>query len=648
MYLHSALITLLALASPLAAYSDEMDALFAMSLQELQNITVVTVSKRSELVVNAPGIVTVISGADIKSYGARNIKDVLLRIPNFYMFDSSTFHATGSSLRAGASQHLNNHILYLINGRPLRESQNGGLHTDINLLFPIEAIARIEVIRGPGSVLYGSNAFNGTINFITHEADSTLQTSLSHRSGSDHYVMNSVSVGSKFSDTGQIMLRLNNLDDDGATISAIDDQAIMGSMNFAKKGHMAMLNGQLNGFSLEGIISEISQPSISGPFRWTGLSEFEVKREFLNISYQHDITQGWNGALHYTRNKHERAITGPRDSEFSSDGYLYEITINGKINDNMQLLLGAVLDHIQGDLGDTRGGEYKTQHQSLYAQIDYQLSPTTKISGGVQSNRPEDLSTDTSPRLALIHHFNNAWTSKVLYSQAFRSPYGSEIGFESSFLQGDPDLKPERIKTFEVQVLYGYDNLAVSTNYYHSKTSDTIGRTRIDNTTFFVNQNEEITFDGIEVEGHWAISPVWRLQGNASIQKNADSNNIKDIMIASQSMLKLGVSYTSQRGYSASIWNSYFSDVSKLEEQPDSVAIVVNPAADAYHLLSINIEANLGKISGRADWEALNAALYVDNLLNESVWFPEMGQQSVNTFPQSHTRGVYLNLQLKY
>ncbi len=640
----------LCLMMPLTSHSQElsMDELFAMSLDELVNISVVTVSKRSELLTDAPGIVTVITAAHIKTYGARNIKDVLLRIPNFYMFDSSTFNATGSSLRAGATQHLNNHILYLINGRPLRESQNGGLHTDINLLFPIEAIERIEVIRGPGSVLYGSNAFNGTINFITKSADKKLQASVNNRTGSHGYGMNSVAIGSHFSNSGQVMLRVNTLDEDGARITGIDDQSTSGAMNLARKGQMAMLTGTFKGFSLQSIVSEITLPSISGPFRWTGLSQFEVKREFLDVSYQYDLNPQWQAALHYTLNQHERFITGPRDSEFFSDGYLYEAVINGEINDDIQLLLGAVVDHIQGDLGETRGGKYKTQHQNMYAQLDYQLNEATKISAGLQWNRPEDQASDTSPRLALIHRFNERWTSKFLYSQAFRSPYGSEIGFVSSFLQGDPDLKPEKIKTLEAQALYGYDNLAMSASYYHSKTSDTIGRSRIDNTTYFVNQDDEITFDGIELEARWAINSAWHLQGNASVQMNEDANDNEDIMIASQSMLKLGISYTSGRGYSASIWNSYFSDVSKIEDQPNSVAIVVNPAADAYNLLSINLDANLGKLLGRPKWQPLDVSLYVDNLFDEEVWFPELGQKSVNTYPQSHARGVYANIKYSF
>ena len=71
----------------------------------------------------------------------------------------------GDALRAGTSRH----VLLLINGRPVREVQEGGIKTAILQAFPIDAIDRIEVVKGPGSVLYGSEAFAGVINIITIE-----------------------------------------------------------------------------------------------------------------------------------------------------------------------------------------------------------------------------------------------------------------------------------------------------------------------------------------------------------------------------------------------------------------------------------------------------------------------------------------------
>src|SRR6185312_15652616 len=64
------------------------------------------------------------------------------------------------------------HILFLINGRPTREVLEGGLISDLLVAFPVNALEKIEVIKGPGSVLYGSNAFSAVVNLITKKAES--------------------------------------------------------------------------------------------------------------------------------------------------------------------------------------------------------------------------------------------------------------------------------------------------------------------------------------------------------------------------------------------------------------------------------------------------------------------------------------------
>jgi outer membrane cobalamin receptor len=80
--------------------------------------------------------------------------------------DSSLIAVRGDQTRANAG-----HILILINGRPVREILEGGVSSDILESFPINILERIEVVKGPGSVLYGSDAFSGVINLITKKAE---------------------------------------------------------------------------------------------------------------------------------------------------------------------------------------------------------------------------------------------------------------------------------------------------------------------------------------------------------------------------------------------------------------------------------------------------------------------------------------------
>ncbi len=88
--------------------------------------------------------------------------------------------------------------------------------------------------------------------------------------------------------------------------------------------------------------------------------------------------------------------------------------------------------------------------------------------------------------------------------------------------------------------------------------------------------------------------------------------------------------------------------MSKLEDILGQSVIVQNPEASSVNLLSVNILTNVGELFDAPRWDNAQISIYADNLLDEDVWFPEMGQKSVNTYPQSHARGIYLSISMDY
>jgi len=625
------------------------ESIYDLSLKDLIKVRVVTASKKSESALEAPSIITVVTAAEIKTFGATNIKDVLLRIPNLYIFDSSTFSSSGVNMRAGASQHINNHVLYLIDGRPLRESQNGGLHTDINLLLSVSALERIEIIRGPGSVLYGSNAFNGTINFITQKAEKNTAVAFNLTQGSNNYSRVGASLKSKIGEQGGFSLHVGTIDTDGETISATDEGGVMGSMALSREGKSLLLNSNYAGLSFNTLITELTTPLSSGAFLWANSAEIELKREFYDLGYEQQLNDQWRVNFNYTYSQLERFIEGPgtNSSEFISNGFLYEIAANGRINDNMSLLIGAVVEKLRGDLGP-RGGSYNDKRNSLYAQLDYQVYSNTKLSMGTQRNDPGNDSVRSTPRVGVTQLWNKEWASKLLYSEAYRSPYGSELYFDAVFLQGDLNLKPETIATTEMQTTFNAEDYFLSITYYHSVTEDAIGRAIVAGTNTFVNENSEITYDGIELEGKWSINKSWHMQGSYHYQVNEDDNGQDDFMPAPRTMTKIGLSYQSHRGYELGLWGSYFGKSSKLENLENSSAVVHNPDADEFTLVSLNLQTNIGRLLDNSSLKNIELSIYGNNLLDEEVFYPELGRRLVNTYPQSHAKGVFAQLTIAF
>ena len=116
-------------------------------------------------------VISVVTKDEIERFGGTTLSDILERVPGLniasvYMTDRSMMSIRGAQFKPNGAQ-----VLLLIDGRPVREDLEGGIVSETLESFPVNAIERIEVIKGPGSVLYGSGAVAGVINVITEKAD---------------------------------------------------------------------------------------------------------------------------------------------------------------------------------------------------------------------------------------------------------------------------------------------------------------------------------------------------------------------------------------------------------------------------------------------------------------------------------------------
>ena len=161
----------LALATPAFAAGEERLADLAdYSLEQLANLKVTTVSRREERLVDAPASIFVITAEDIRRSGATNVAQALRLAPNLMVIQGDQNQYVASA--RGALSGLANKMLVLLDGRTIYSPLFSGVFWDAQDLM-LEDIDRIEVISGPGSTLWGSNAVNGVINIITKPAANT-------------------------------------------------------------------------------------------------------------------------------------------------------------------------------------------------------------------------------------------------------------------------------------------------------------------------------------------------------------------------------------------------------------------------------------------------------------------------------------------
>jgi outer membrane receptor for ferrienterochelin and colicins len=159
-------------APPDSAQTDPQKNPFALDLDSLLNMKVFTASKFSENLVDAPGVITVVTRDELRRFGGITLREILERVAGLSGSTASFTDRSIISVRGDQTKINGGHILYLINGRPTREILEGGISGDLLEAFPVTVLERIEVVRGPGSVLYGSNAFSGVVNLITQKAES--------------------------------------------------------------------------------------------------------------------------------------------------------------------------------------------------------------------------------------------------------------------------------------------------------------------------------------------------------------------------------------------------------------------------------------------------------------------------------------------
>lgn len=140
------------------------------SLEDLMNINITSVSKKEQKTSQAPGAIFVINQDDIRRSGALNIPDLLRMVPGL---DVAQIDAGKWAISArGFNGQYSNKLLVLVDGRTVYTPIFAGVFWDSQDV-PLDTIERIEVIRGPGAAVWGSNAVNGVINIITQNAGDT-------------------------------------------------------------------------------------------------------------------------------------------------------------------------------------------------------------------------------------------------------------------------------------------------------------------------------------------------------------------------------------------------------------------------------------------------------------------------------------------
>jgi outer membrane receptor for ferrienterochelin and colicins len=644
-------------ASPAPSPSDQTDQSIELSLKDILNIKVTTASKTEEKLSEAPGVISVVTRDEMERFGARNLKDVLMRMPSFalsaiYMTDRSSVAIRGDQLSPAA-----NHILLLINGRPVREAMEGGIKSEMYESFPVASIDRIEVIRGPGSVLYGSNAFSGVINVITKKAtENKAEVSLDGGvpgegkvAGNVAYQLGNFGLGDLGLVLGGQYKKAENWDvrfQAGDTVFrdfSIPDNGYgtFAELNWGNLTYMTSYDYWRNFFAMQKYIPSILPyvpPSIVGKHAYSNVA---WDKWFNDLGYKQKISDIWEMTFNATYTQSWLVVDsfpGPRRNSYDLTG---EWTNFFRPKEELNIILGFLGNRAAGkEWGLTTSEPEKDSSQnsfSGYIQADYRLISEIKIIAGVQGNKPEGFDLDLNPRLGLIWSPGKIVNVKALYSTAFRAPTIQERYNTALTLKGTPTLKPEKIETVDLGVNIQTDKIMIGINNYYSTISNSIyQKQHTPPPSVYANSAIPTTIIGMEVEGKYFITKELMLTGSGLYQQNTTGDSAGNMMPVPEALAKGGVSYAA-RGFAASVFNIY---EGRLDDRYDAA---YNKTCKAFDLLNANVKYDIGRI---IELPVSKITLTVDayNLLNREIWLPATGQSTHFTLPEIQGRSLYFGI----
>lgn len=623
------------------------------SVDELLKLLVNTASKTNERLNDAPGVVSVITARELELFGAQTLEDALHYVVSVNQA-TGFLYPEAVNLRGETSPGLtNNHILFLLNGRPMRETLIGGIYTEILTGFPITAIDRIEVLRGPGSVLYGTGAFTGTINIITKQ---NFGASLSARGGSFGTITASAQGGITLG-IGEANLKLNaaayyhtrpNWSETYRARLNPMQQPRTDTYTLSRTSLSGLLTAEIGGFHAQTLITDYRATvlGITPVFPDIMHSIFSVSSD---IGYKHEFSDAVSTSLNLTHKHYQSAY----ESRTNAQDVVVELTNYYTPTQNLKVLLGGMANARLGGIVSATNGTtpvikpYNQLWFTGYAEVQWQPLEALKLSAGVQANKPDNSPLDIVPRFNAIWNITSELGIKALYGRAYRAPTAFELFLDGPVAAGNPNLLPEKISSFDVEAFWETSQTRLSLVYFNGLQYDVItngGRLPNDNRNVPTNRNS-YQMEGIEFEGKYAPSNDLYFVGSLLVQRNFLNATIASTAPTPDWTIKFGAGYDNHDGFAASLFYVYTGEYGGRSSNPQFY--VGNPIPRPYHNLSANINCDITELLNLPALPHININFRVENLLNEPMWFM-LSNPSANSLPLSPGRGFYGGISVKF
>lgn len=628
----------------------DFESLLTLPLEELAALTVTVSSHQPESLLETPAVISRYEAEEMAGIGLRTLKDMLSFIPGITVQDH-LFGQPFVSMR-GIYEGFNQKVLFLLDDTPYFMPS----HSDVPILgIPMEAIDHIEVIRGPGAVYYGTNATAGVIKVVTRK---DREDSITLRVGENRYINGSGYLDSGERSWGQINAAFEVQRDDGyqATYPAYSDGGTSfgeGTIDKKRETSSALMNYRYKGFKAQAHVFETLYTGIAEPRQVENYNEVIYKgylvglrndwknersavslfTDYNNFFPEFEIDNFFSddGPASITFNNGSKG--GFRFDNGGGDNYRWRsgLTASYKLREKLGFFLGV--EHERRSSGDyqvfdegtdTLTGRvyegFSLTENSLYGELDYRPGGKWRFLLGGRYTDNSITGDDVVPRLSTIYQISNRQSVKLLYSVGFNAPSFTQLKADiPPFVTGNEDLKSEKVKSLDLVYTYTNEKTLFTANAWRLHASDFIMNKIVDGTKMFFNAGT-FSREGFELDLQYAPAPELKMYSNLAYYRGGDSYSTKDMsrVFVPEWTLNIGGYYQFMRRNTAGFSLRH-----------------IGARASAGSLWLANLDYQYR-------WKRLQLFATIENILDEEILYPNMGELSDRLVPGGQERNIKL------
>jgi iron complex outermembrane receptor protein len=545
------------------------DAARAASEEPVYSIgdVVVTATRTERSLEDVPASVTVITRDEIEKMPAQSADELLRNVAGVYVKHAVGLNTAGTYnmvYMRGLGGTSEARVLVLQDGVPINDSQTGAVEWNE---IPIQDIERIEVVRGPGSALYGSNAMGGVINIITRKPDKEFKTVVEGGYGSLETYKVSLRNSASFGKFGYSVSG-SRMDSGGycesppeSRTSTTDDKAESAKNNIGGKltydidpTSSVSFTGSYYHYDKTGKYTLIPDFNLYAQDALRGMLNYKKKWDALDLqmtvfgtdhdsSYDSAKSPAYK-ALDYTSDadyddfganlqtgfalgQHNYLTVGGDFKRGTLDSnYDYKSTVRTKTS-------GGKQDVISGYAQDELNFFDQKLILTLGARYDWWHSLDGYSNDTSAKNETFEDRTDSAvnPKAAAIFHATDHISLRAAVGRAFRSPdlnniYRGDWTYGTVTYRGNPDLGPEDLVSYEAGIdVQATKNFSLKTTLYHTDAKDLIYiiNTPTPNLKQYTNVGK-VEIEGLEMEGELRVTPHLMFFSNITF----DQSEIKE------------------------------------------------------------------------------------------------------------------------